>query len=273
MLEKPRLIYEFNISRRQDVRRFFWNLLAAVAGFGAWVALDAVPSRVDVTFDPLFLQVGGIVALGVTALFAVRALFNLLRAVRRTNESGRIFDKGFTWSRGAGKRKSEERYAWSQVKTFREGVRTLRIGRLVLAQSGAHVLTMRDGNVYKFTAAKGDPRVFVKAVRPLVADVMGERMAQNLRSGKTIRVHPQLALAEPGIMVGNQKIRWSEVDITVKGGRLAIKKLDKNGKFRRVKIFPLTQLDNVGGFMEIANMTIRNHQPKRFNIKTQGMGY
>lgn len=273
MMEKPRLIYEFAISRRHDVRRFFWNLLAAVAAFGAWVALDAVPSRTDADIDPLLLRVGEIVALGVTALFAVRAFFNLLRALRRRNESGRIFDRGFTWSRGVGKRKTEEKYAWTQVKTFREGVRTIRIGRLVLAQRGAHVLTMRDGEVYKFTAAKGNPHAFVKAVRPYVSDVIGERMARSLREGKTIRVHPQLAVSPKGIMAGDEKIRWSELDVDVKGGTLSIKKLDKNGKFKRVKAFPLTQMDNVGGFMEIANMTIRNHQPQRFNIKTQGTGY
>jgi hypothetical protein len=79
--------------------------------------------------------------------------------------------------------------------------------------------------------------------------------------------------APAGVVAGKEKIKWSQLDIAVKGGRLTVKKLAKDGKFRTVKAYPLRQLDNVGGFLELANVTIRNHQPQRFNIKTQGMGY
>lgn len=271
VLEKPKLLFETQVSRRKYVRRVFWNLLAAVAAFGAWVALDSARTRIADRVDPLLLQAGGIVALGVAALFIVRLVFNLFRAVRRRNETARFFDRGFMWQIGKGA-ENEHKYAWSQVKNFREGVRTLRLGRLVLAQMGAHVFTMRDGRVYKFTPVHGDMRAFVRTVRPYIADALGERMGRALREGKTVKIHPQLTIAPKGIQAGNQKIRWSELDVEVKRGKLRVRKLAEKGKFKVVKTYPVRQVDNLGGFIEVANVTIRNHQPERFNIRTQRYG-
>lgn len=265
-LEKPRLIYQFQVDRRQHLRRFFWNLLAVVAAFGAWVALDTAAGRG--IGDPLLLRVGRVIALGVAALFTVRGLFSLIRALRRRNESARFYTQGFTWQRG----KQNHKYSWSQVKTYREGVRQLRIGRLVLGQIGAQTLTMRDGNEFKFTSVHGNARRFADAVRPYIADVQGERMGQALREQKSIRLHPKLAVAAAGVQAGQQKIRWSDLDVVLTRSRLVIKRKNAKGAFKTALSLPVHQVNNVGGFMEVASSTIKNHQPERFNIKTQGPG-
>jgi hypothetical protein len=77
-----------------------------------------------------------------------------------------------------------------------------------------------------------------------------------------------LSLWPRGIKVGKQQITWEQVDVTLKRSRLTIARLNKKGKFKRVKSFDTHTLDNVGGFMEVAIATIRNHQPERFDIKT-----
>lgn len=267
MLDKPQRLYSLTVSRRRYVRRVFWNLLAAVAAFGAWAALDAARTLAAGQVDPLLLRVGGVVALGVTALFAVRLVFNLLRALRRREETAHFFDQGFTWQVG---RQEPRKYAWTQVKHYREGVRALRLGPLRLGQIGAHTLTTRDNTVYRVTAAHGNPAEFMRAVRPYLADALGTRMGQALRERKSIRIHPQLVVAAQGVVAGKDKLRWSELDVAVKRGRLHIRRVAENGKFTPVRSYPIHQIDNLGGFLEVANITIRNHQPERFNIKTQG---
>lgn len=266
-LEKPNLLYQVHVERRSHLRRFFWNLLGVVAAVGAWVALYVAEGRRVI--DPLVLQAGQVIALGVAAMLLVRAIFGLIRGLRRRNEFARFYDRGFTWQRG----REEHKYSWAQVKSFREGVRQLRLGRLVLGEAGAQIMTTRDGNVYKFTRIHGDPRRFASAVRPYVSDVMGERMARALRDNKTLKLHPTLLVTPAGVQAGKHKIRWSELDVSVKRGRLLIRRADKSGKFRTVQSYGVHQVDNVGGFLELASSTIKNYQPERFNIKTQKPTY
>jgi hypothetical protein len=265
--EKPQLLYQLHVERRSHIRRFFWNLLAIVAAVGAWAALYVADERRIA--DRVLLQFGQIIALGVAAMLLVRAIFGLIRGLRRRNEFARFYDRGFVWQRG----NQEFKYSWSQVKTFREGVRQLRLGRLVLGQIGAQTLTTRDGNVFKFTAMHGNTRRFASVIRPYLADMMGERMAVALRDNKVIRLHPDLVVMPAGIQSGKHKIRWSDLDVVLRRGRLFIKRADKNGRFKTVRAFGVHEVDNVGGFLELASSTIKNHQPERFNIKTQKPTY
>jgi hypothetical protein len=151
---------------------------------------------------------------------------------------------------------------------FREGVHDVYLFGRPLIQRGAIVLTMRDGEVFKVTGAHGDTRRFVRAFRPIIADVTGTRIGQSLRSNKPVRIHKDLSIWPRGIKIGKQQIAWEQVDVTLKRSRLTIARLNKKGKFKKVKGFDTHTLDNVGGFMEVATATIRNHQPERFNIKT-----
>jgi hypothetical protein len=256
------------VERRKHFRRFAWNLLVIVAALGAWVALDRISGQGlgAAKLDPVLLRAGKVIALGVAALFAVRGIFGLIRGLSRRNEFARFYDRGFTWQRG----KQKFKYGWGQVKTYREGVRQWRLGRLVLGQVGAQTFTMGDGNVFKFTAVHGNPRRFADLIRPYIADVTGEKMGRALRDDKSIRLHKNLVMASAGIVAGKTKIRWSDLDVTVKRGRLLVKRKDAKGKFKTVMVYPVYQVDNLGGFMELATSTIKNHQPERFNIKTQG---
>ncbi len=265
--DKPRLLFAAKAERRKFIRRFFWSLLAVVGAIGAWVALDVTTMRTDV--DPLLLNVGKTAALGVAALFAVRGFFNLLRGLRIRNEEMRFYDRGFRWVIG----KQEHKYTWAQVSTFREGVHQVKLGRFILAQTGAQVLRMADGTAFMFKPVHGDAAKFAARVRPFIADVTGTRMARALRSNRTVRVHGDLLLTPQGLKVGKNSIGWSQVDVEVKGRKLIIRRLNKTGKFKTVRTFDIHQVDNLGGFMEITRSTIQNHQPERFNIKTQGFGY
>ncbi|MCU0496371.1 MAG: hypothetical protein MUF87_03350 [Anaerolineae bacterium] len=267
VLDKPKLIYTITVERQRYLKRFFWNLLALVAAFGAWVALNQAGGRGIA--DPLLIQVGEILALGVVALFFVRGIFNLWRWLTRRKESIQFFDRGFIWQQ----RGIDHKYKWTQVKSFREGVRPLRIGPWVIATLGAQTLTMGDNRAFRITAVHGDVRLITSYVRPYIADVIGERIARALRENKAVQLHPSLIMHSAGLQIGRNKIRWEQVDVEIRGDRLLIKKLNDRQKFKVFKTFNIRQIDNLGGFLEVANITIQNHQPHRFNIKVQGIGY
>lgn len=264
-LDKPRLLFHAKVERRPFFRRFVWSLLGAAAAVGAWAAL-AVASDRQVLDNKQLLNIGLIIAPLVSALLLLRAFHSLFLGLRRKNEILRFFDQGFVWIRG----KDEAKYSWKQLNTFREGVRQLTLFGRIWLQTGAQVLTMRDGRVFRVTGAHGDARRFAKAVRPVIADITGTRLGQALREQKSVTLHPQLTLHAQGITSGKVKIAWSALDIAVKKGKLVLYKLNANGQFKPAKSLDTHQINNLGGFIEIASSTIRNHQPERFNIKTQG---
>jgi hypothetical protein len=266
VLEKPRLLFQATVDRRRYSKRFFWSLLGAVAAAGAGVALTYAYDR-GALDNRTILLVGQIVAGVVTVLSLLRAVVALLLWIRRRNETVKFYDKGFVWQRG----KDEYKYSWNQIAAFREGVHDIVIRGKPMWQRGAHTLTMRDGKVFRVTSAHGNTRQFAKAVRRYIADVTGTRMGQALRNMKTITIHPQLTVTPVGINMGKKnKISWEELDIAVKGGKLRLYRLNPKGKFKQVKSYDTHQVDNLGGFVEIATSTIKNHQPERFNIRTQG---
>lgn len=261
---KLRLLFQATIERKRYFRRFAWWLLGAVAAGGAAVALNVAAGRG--VADPQLLRIGQWVAVIVVVLAVLRALLNLLAGVRRRNETLRFFDRGFTWQRG----KQEHKYSWGQLVAFREGVRDLSIAGRPLLQRGAHEFRMHDGKVFRVSGVHGDMRQFARAVRPYIADVTGTRMGQALRNRKAVRLYEDLVVSAAGLSAGQHKIPWSELDVSVKHGRLILSRKNPAGKFRPVKTYPVYRVDNLGGFMDVATSTIKNHQPERFNIKTQG---
>jgi hypothetical protein len=237
-------------------------LLATVAAAGAWIALDYATGREDV--DPDILRAGQIVAVFAIIMLVYQFLRNLLRALRLRTESARFFDKGFTWTRG----KETHKYAWSQVRAFRTGARAIRLGRWTLVQFGSQRLTMNDGQTYRIGALQGDMRRFAAAVRPYIADVTGTRIGRALRAGKSVKLHPKLVITGGGLVVGKKRIRWSDVDVSVKRGKLVVSQQNAKGNFKPVRRYDTRQIDNLAGFLDVAHSTIRNHQPQRFNIQT-----
>jgi hypothetical protein len=263
--EKPKLLFQASVQRQPYFRRFRWWAVSAVAAVGATIALDLAGRRLTSVSQNVLLT-GQVVALALVVLAAYRALTNLLRGLRRKDETVLLFDKGFVWTRG----KDEYKYGWGQVVSFREGVRSLYVAGRPILQVGAQVLKMRDGRVFRFTGIQGDTRRFARIVRPIVAEIAGGNMARALRDHKMIRIHPDLTVLPVGVKAGKQQIRWEDLDIVVKNGKLLIKRKTKKGDFKTARSFDTHQIDNLGGFMEVAVVTIRNHQPERFNIKVQG---
>ncbi len=261
--QKPKLLLQVTIRRGIHIRRFAWSILGAIAAFGALVAVEEAAGRGLIDW-PLRV-VGTVVSLGVVTLFLLRGVLSLIRWLRRRDETLRFFDKGFTWTR----RNEEYKYGWSQLSAYREGGRGIYIGEHPLFQWGAHRLKLQDGRVFKVTGQHGDLRQFARTIRRYAARATGIRMGEALRDGKQVHLHPRLSIWPRGVEAGKHEIYWGEVEVKLKNNQLTILRKTEKGKFRPVKRFNTRRVDNVGGFMEIATSTIRNHQRERFEKKRE----
>jgi hypothetical protein len=258
---KPKLLLQYSVQRRPFFRRAAWSLLAAVTMVGAAGALELAVERG--TIDATLHTIGTILTLAAAALFGLRALVNFITGLRRRTETIRIFDQGFTWTRGD----ENLKYGWGYLKTYREGGRGLYLGKRPLLQWGAQRLTMRDGRVFRITGAYGDLRRYAAAIRPYAARVTGTQMGRILREEHPVKLHRQLTVWPGGVEAGKKEIPWSEVEAKLRGSQLSILQRAKSGKFKTVRRYDTHTVDNVGGFMEVAEATIRNHQRERFEKK------
>lgn len=266
-LQKPKLILQAVVERKPYFRRFRLSMIGFLAALGALYALNEVWKR-DL-IDEWIVNVGWLVAVVVAGLLFLHAVVNLMRGLTRHPEALRFYDKGFAWVRNG----QQHRYAWSKIRTFREGGRGLYLGRRPLVQWGAHTLTMVDGQTFRITPRYGDLRRVAAAIRPYAAEVTGTRMGRLLRQGKDkprpVRLHPRLTIWPGGVEIGKREIPWSALDVRVQNRRLAIRAKDAKGRFKIVKRYPVHTVDNLGGFVELATSTIRNHQPERFPKKSE----
>lgn len=252
---KARLLYKSEVWRSRYWRRLPTLLIGLAAAVLAFIALNEANKRALV--DPLILGVGLLTALLLGILLFILAGLCLFRALTRRSERVKVYTPGILWRRGG----RVVRYSWDQVVTFREGARGIYLGRQPLMQWGAHRLTMRDGRVLKLTQAHGDVRRFARIVRPRVANITGARMARTLRDEKPVRLHPRLTLYPGGIEVRGKPIPWSQVRLRLSGGSLRIARQAPNDRVRTVARFNVSQIDNLGGMMELAEFTIRHHDP------------
>lgn len=268
VMEKPRLLFKARTERKKPMRRFLWGTLAGMSGLAIYALLPELYARSNAIspLDPAWLTVGQVFAVGVFGVFTVRALFALGRGFRLPSESLRLFDRGFTWERRDGAHK----YAWRQLKTYHERFSTGSIGRWKLWQWGEIRLVMGDNRVFRLRPYHGDLRQIAQRLRPIAADEVGTRMARALRDGKTVHVYRDLTLSPQGVRARGRSIRWQDVDIATRRGRLVISQQDKKtGKFRPVARYPLRRVENLPGLLEVAQSTIQNYQPQRFGIETQ----
>jgi hypothetical protein len=263
VLQKPKLLYQANIVRKKYIRRFVWSLLAAVAGLAAFFALEE--GRARGMTDDMLLQAGGVISLVAAALFGLRALVNLWHSLRLRTETIRIYDKGIISQTARG----ENKYSWSQLRTYREGGRGLYIGKRPLLQWGAHRLKMQNGQTLKLGGRYGDLRQIGAILRRYAARVTGIQMGQTLRAEKPVKLRRGLTVWPGGVEVGRQEIPWSEIEVQRKNDRLTILRRNAKGRFRPLRRYNVQQVDNVGGFMEVATATIRNHQRERFEKQSE----
>lgn len=258
MEEKPRLIYGASVRRKRYFSRFLRALLLLGVVAAAYFALDEATARG--LANPLLLDIGKLAAVMLAGLLSVRGLYNLVMGLVRRSESLRIYDKGLLWSRGGQKHK----YAWHQLAAYREGTRGLYLVRSPLLQWGRNTFVMADGQRFRYDHRFGDTRIGSEAVRRYAAYVTGVRMGQTLRSDQPVKLHPRLTIYPTGIETGKGDIHWSEVDVQLDGDRLLIRRLEPDGRFKTVARYAQRDVDNVGGFLELADATIRNYQPDRF---------
>ncbi len=252
-LRKPKLLFEINISRRPYLRRFFFLLVIAGVAAAAWFALNMAAEQVDV--DRRLLWVGQLAAVVILLLASVRAVVNLVRWRSRPNETIRFFNKGFTWETNG----ARQQYRWERLRIFREGGRGIYLGKWPLIQWGAHTLTMDDHQVFRLRPRHGDFRQMKRALRPYAAEVTGIRMGRRLRQEKPVRLHPRLIVWPGGLQIGKQELPWRVLSVSLKRGRLVIR-ADENQKTRTVGRFGAHSVDNLGGFIDLATATIRNHR-------------
>ncbi len=264
-LQKPQLIFRAAVVRRAYWRRARFALLALAAVMLGMVGLRL--ARDAAAADLALLDLGFVAAVAAAALLSLRAALNLARWWRRRDETLAFFDQGFVWTR-AGK---QHKYSWGKLAVLREGAGGLYLGRRPLVQWGAHTLTMTDGQVFRVTPLYGDLRRFARAVRPLAAAVTGARIGRTLRQERPVRLHPKLTVWPGGVEAGRREIPWQDLGVGVKRGRLVIRAKGETGRFTTVRRYRISRVDNVGGFLDLAAVTIRTHQPARAARKPAGV--
>jgi hypothetical protein len=265
MFAPPKLRYQAEVNRRKFWRRLPMLLLGVGGAAGAYWALSYSARRGDVTVDGWLLDIGRLVAAVLAGYLAVLAGLCLYRALTRRNERIKVFDKGFTWRRMG----RVYKYSWSQIDVLREGAGGIYLRRRPLLTWGKHRLMMDDNKVFTFKPTHGDPRRFIAAVRRPVADVTGQRMASTLREESPVVLTKGLTVFPGGIEARRKEIPWSRVNVVVKGGTLRVQQKRADGRFKTVARYRVSSIDNLGGFMELAYTTIRNHQPERFGKKRE----
>ena len=253
VMGKPKLLFEITVERRPHRRRFRLALIVLIASVVALYALSEAKKRG--LADNNLLDIGWLAALFIIALAGIRAVLSLVRQRRRRDEQIRFFDQGIAWERNGEK----HRYNWHKLRTFREGGRGLYMGKRPLLQWGAITLTMTDNRVYKLYPWHGDLRQYVKIIRPYAAEYTGIHMGQRLRQEKPIRLHRRLTVWPGGLQIGKNELPWRVLNVNVKGNKLIIRAKEK-GRVRTVGRYDIRSVDNLGGFVELATVTIRNHR-------------
>jgi hypothetical protein len=260
-LQKPRLVYQVVIERKPYLRRFRLSMFGFLAGVGAVFALTEASTRQ--LANPTLLNAGWLLAVIVAGLLFAHAVVNLARSLNRRDETLRVFDQGLSWTQNGEK----QQLGWGRVQIFRESGRGLYISNRPLLQWGAHTLTLTDGQVLRLTPRYGNLRRLAAAIRPFVAEVTGAEMARALRDGDSVQLHPRLIVRPDGVQLGKKGIHWEDLDVRLKKGRLTLRGRTTDGRFKKIRTFPLHTVDNLGGFVELAATTIRNYQPERFKKK------
>lgn len=255
MSAEVRLLYTTTVRRGKYVRLFLRTLLGSLAAIGAYLALGEVAARglIDPVSNAALLDLGRTVAIIVAAWLGARAIYHLVLALVRRTETISVYHQGIAW----GTKHRNDKRGWSQVMTFRESARALRVFGQPLLQWGAHVLRFEDGAVLRFRPHHGDPRQFARVVRPYAARITSSKMGQQLREERPVRLHPRLTVYPGGIEAGNKEIHWDDLHLRVEHHRLVVRQRDPErqarGKmpWRVIRRYPLGQVDNVAGLLEL----------------------
>ncbi len=245
--QHPRLLAEATISRRPYFRRAglsILGLIAALIGLWGLYEADSLGKLPNGSWLPLTIAVA---LIGV--LFLIRAIINFVRWLRNKNETLKLYNQGIVRTRG----KDTVKYGWGSLHTYREGSRALR-------------LTMQNGQVINIDNRYGDLARWASYIRQYAARVTGVYIARAIREERPVVLHPKLTIWPGGIEVDNKEIPWSKVDVRLMGKQLVVFQRAKSGGFQKVRAYNMHTVDNVGGFLEVAHSTMKNHQRDRFGV-------
>lgn len=259
--EKNRLIFQYQSSRARYRGIFIRMVLITLAAVGAYLALGEAAGRG--LADRLLIDIGKLVAIVLGGISAARGLIAFLRMIIRPNEEIRFYSKGFVWVRG----KESFKYPYPEIAHFREGGRGFYLGMTPIIQWGAHVIEVEDGHVFRVLPRHGSLKRFVDRVRNPIAYITASKIAASLRAGKPVKLHPKLTVFPGGVEAGKTKVRWGDMAVLIQRSRLTIRKLDaERGRFRTARRYWIPSVDNVGGFYDLAQGTIRNHRERRQDV-------
>ncbi len=245
--QPPKLLMEATLSRKPFFRRTWLSLIGVITALmGLWTIEEA--GNLGKLPEGLWLPLTLAMAL-LGLLFLIRALVNLIRWLRGKNETLKLYNQGIVHILG----KDTTKYGWGSLHTYREGTRTLR-------------LTMQNGRVLKIDSRYGDLSRWAQYIRQYAARVTGVYIARAIREERPVVLHPKLTVWPGGVEVDKVEIPWSAVDVRLQGQQLVVYKRAKSGNFQKVKAYNMHTVDNVGGFLEVAHSTMKNHQRERFGV-------
>jgi hypothetical protein len=265
--QKPKLLYKIVSERKPYFRRFRRALTGAAVAILLYLCLTLIPAvytQFEAAGDLGFLvwQGAALLLAVLIALFIGVMLFNLIFWLRRREETLRFYDQGIVWTRKG----EDEKYGWGSIQVYRDGSRGWYIGDRPIVQFGSQRVTLKDGTVLNFTGRYGDLREIARIIRPRAARVTGVQIANTIREELPFRLGRGLTVWPGGVEVDKKEIHWSELDVRVQGQQLTVYQKRSDGKFKALRRYNTRKLDNVGGFMEVATSTIKNHQRERFGV-------
>ena len=245
--QPPRLLMEATLNRKPFFRRAGLSLLGLIAGL---IALWGINEAHNLGKIPDGLWESLMIAVGIfSVLFLIRAILNFNRWLHTTNETLKMYNQGIVRTRG----NETLKFSWGQLHTYREGSRALR-------------LTLQNGKVINIDGRYGDLPRWASYIRQYAARVTGVYIARAIREERPVVLHPKLTVWPGGIEVDKKEIPWSNVDVRLKGKQLTVYQRAKTGGFQKVKTYNMHTVDNVGGFLEVAHSTMKNHQRDRFGV-------
>ena len=125
---------------------------------------------------------------------------------------------------------------------------------------------MQDGRVLNIDRRYGDLSPWAAYIRQYAARVTGVYIARAIREERPVVLHPKLTIWPGGVEVDKKEIPWSKVDVRLMGKQLVVFQRAESGNFQKVKAYNMHTVDNVGGFLEVAHSTMKNHQRDRFGV-------
>ncbi|MCA0458088.1 MAG: hypothetical protein LCI00_29245 [Chloroflexi bacterium] len=244
---KTKLFVESKINRAPYFRRAWLSLLGCIVAILAiWGLYEA--SNLEKLPSGLWLPLTIVVALG-GLLFLIRALVNLVRWFRTKDETLKLFNKGIVRTRNG----QNETFGWGSIKTYREGSKELR-------------LTMKNGDVLTIDRRYGEFERWASYIRRYAAQITGVHIARAIREERPVHLHPKLVVWPGGVEVDKKEIPWADVEARLNKGKLTIYQKSKAGGFQKVRQYKMNTVDNIGGFLEVAHSTMKNHQRERFGV-------